>query len=72
MYRGDGLDDASSSCKYVGIDIGGNGIDCAIGDGGGSGIDALLKLSGKGFTDGLRSNGSGRAPDNTGFRFGDV
>ena len=42
MYRGDGRDDESSSCKYVGIEVGGRGMDCGIGDGGCSGNGDLF------------------------------
>jgi hypothetical protein len=37
MYNGDGSEEDNSSCKYVGIDSGGSGIDDGIGDGAGSG-----------------------------------
>ena len=61
MYNGDGLLGESSSCKYVGIDIGGSGIDCGIGEtGSSSASDGLVVPFGKGLTaDALRSNGSG-------------
>jgi hypothetical protein len=69
MYNGDGLDEESSSCRYVGIDIGGSGIDCGIGDGGSFGgpllADALAEML-------LRSNGSGLAPGTIGFLLGEV
>ena len=70
MYNGDGLDEDISSCKYVGIDIGGRGIDCGIGDGGCSNNAGFFALD-----DGLdwaRSKGSGRGPDNPDLRLGEV
>jgi hypothetical protein len=59
MYNGDGLDDDNSSCKYVGIDIGGRGIDCGIGEGGCSGA---VEPFATGLELVLRSSGSGLAP----------
>lgn len=63
----------SSSCKYMGIDIGGNGMFCGTGDGKGSGTEprdfAVLveALSG----DGSRLRGSGLKPELMGLRTGD-
>jgi hypothetical protein len=69
MYNGDGRDDESSSCRYVGIDIGGRGMDCGIGDGGSIAEGFNVPFAG-GLTL-LRSKGSGRPLDGIGFRFGD-
>lgn len=71
MYNGDGLDEESSSCKYVGIDMGGSGIDWGIGDGG-SFEGPLLAFEAALAEMLLRSKGSGRAPDATGFLFGEI
>lgn len=66
MYKGLGRPVAISSCKYVGIDIGGRGMDAGFGDGGaGSTGSALPLLGGLEFADGAllrpsRSSGGGR------------
>jgi hypothetical protein len=86
MYNGDGLDEESSSCKYVGIDMGGRGIDCGTGDGGSFAalllafgvalVEMLLRSKGSGRAALvemlLRSKGSGRAPGAMGFLLGEV
>jgi len=71
MYSGDGRDEDNSSCKYVGIDIGGRGIDWGIGEGGSTPDDLAVPLECF-VAEKLRSRGSGLAPDGAGFRFGDV
>ena len=69
MYNGDGRDDESSSCRYVGIDIGGSGIVCGIGDG--RSIAEGFSAPFAGDLTLLRSKGSGRMLDGVGFLFGD-
>ena len=71
MYNGDGLDEESSSCRYVGIDMGGRGIDCGMGDGGS--FAAPLLAFGVALVEMLlRSKGSGRAPVAMSFLLGEV
>ena len=71
MYNGDGLDEESSSCRYVGIDMGGRGIDCGMGDGGS--FAAPLLAFGVALVEMLlRSKGSGRVPGAMGFLLGEV
>ena len=70
MYNGDGLDEESSSCRYVGIDMGGRGMDCGIGDGG-SFAGPLLALDVVFVEMLFRSRGSGRGPELIGFRLGE-
>ncbi len=71
MYRGEGRVDDSSSCRYVGIDMGGSGIVCGIGEGG-SAPDSLLVLFCNLFEVWPISRGSGRADAGRGFLLGDV
>lgn len=70
IYRGDGLDEESSSCKCVGMDMGGNGMDCGIGEGGESN-DGNFPVAMADFGR-LISRGSGRVLIGIGFRFGEV
>jgi len=69
MYNGDGLDEESSNWRYVGMDIGGKGMDCGIGEGGSFEgfleVVALVEIP-------FRSSGSGLTPGVMGFLLGDV